>query len=91
LGFKSVKRRKSVQKTRRLSFADDIFYKISEQLPVREGDVLRVRITEMTVDKRGIARIGLYKINIPGSKMGEEVKVRITKVYEKEAVAERLN
>ena len=53
--------------------------------------MLRVRITEMTVDKRGIARIGLYKINIPGSKMGEEVKVRITKVYEKEAVAERLN
>ena len=85
------KKRKIRDRSRRFRFADDLIYKMIQNLPVNKGDVVRVKITETTVDKIGVARIGLYKIRIPGSRLGEEVKAKIIKVSEKGAIAERVS
>jgi len=82
------RRNRRKEKIGRLQFADDLMYKVAQRFPVEVGDIVRLKITEMTTDKVGIARIGLYRINIPGSRIGDEVKVKIVKVDEKEALAE---
>jgi predicted RNA-binding protein with TRAM domain len=58
--------------------------------PVKENQELEVIIADIGSRGDGIARIQSYMIFVPGSKIGERVKVRILSVHEKFAVAEKI-
>jgi predicted RNA-binding protein with TRAM domain len=58
--------------------------------PVKEGDVLTVKIEGMGSSGDGLARVKGFVIFIPGTRMDEEVKVRVTKVSRKVGFAERM-
>ena len=85
-----LERKRVKEKQGRLSFVDDLLYKLAPKPPVKEGDVLKVKVTETTIDKVGVARIGLFKISIPNTNLGEEIKIRIKAVSEEEALGEKI-
>jgi len=58
------------------------------EAPVREGDVLDVKIVATGEKGDGIARVNNFVVFVPGKKEGEEAKIRITKVLRKVAFAE---
>lgn len=58
--------------------------------PVKEGDVLTVKIEGMGSSGDGLARIKGFVIFVPGVKMDEEVTVRVTKVSRKVGFAEKV-
>ena len=88
LGRSRLNRRDKRQKERKLAFAEGLYYRFGKRLPVKEGEVIKVKVTETSVDNVGIARVGLFKINIPKSKMGEELKVMVRRVTDRGAIAE---
>jgi predicted RNA-binding protein with TRAM domain len=59
--------------------------------PVKEGDVLSVKIEGMGSSGDGLARVKGFVVFIPDTKVDEEVKVRITKVSRKVGFAERVD
>lgn len=73
------------QKRARLSFADSLVYRLSGRPPVSEGEILTVKITETTVNNVGVARVGLYRISVPNTRIGDQVRVKIIRVSEREA------
>jgi predicted RNA-binding protein with TRAM domain len=56
--------------------------------PVEVGDVRSVKIEALGSGGDGIARIGGFVVFVPGTKVNDEVTVRITKVLRKYAFAE---
>ena len=58
--------------------------------PVKEGDVLNVKIEGMGSSGDGLARVKGFVIFIPGTKMEEECTVRVTKVSRKVGFAEKV-
>lgn len=59
--------------------------------PVKVGDVIAVHVTE--ADRRqpevnGVARIKGFVVFVPGAKIGERVKIKITEVMSRAAVSE---
>ena len=58
--------------------------------PVKEGDELEVTIEAVAAKGDGIAKKDGFVIFVPGAREGETVKVRITSVKPRCAVAERI-
>jgi len=56
--------------------------------PVKEGDIIDVKIESKGEKGDGIARISGFVIFVPGTKEGDEVKIKITKVLRKVGFAE---
>jgi predicted RNA-binding protein with TRAM domain len=56
--------------------------------PVKEGDVLTVKIEGMGSSGDGLARVKGFVVFIPNTRVDDEVKVRITKVSRKVGFAE---
>jgi len=56
--------------------------------PVEVGDVRNVKIEALGSGGDGIARIGGFVIFVPGTKVGDDVTIRVTKVLRRYAFAE---
>lgn len=56
--------------------------------PVNVGDVREVKIVAMGSGGDGIAKVNGFVIFVPGTKVDDVVKVRVTKVLKKFAFAE---
>lgn len=59
--------------------------------PVKVGDVRDVKIEALGSEGDGIAKIEGFVVFVPGAKLNETVKVRITKVLKKYGFAEILD
>ena len=56
--------------------------------PVEEGKVYEVKIEDMGREGDGLARIENFVVFVAGAKVGDTVKVRITKVLRRMAIGE---
>jgi predicted RNA-binding protein with TRAM domain len=56
--------------------------------PVEEGKVYDAKIEDLGREGDGLARIENFVVFIPGTKVGDQVKVRITKVLRRMAFGE---
>ncbi len=56
--------------------------------PVEEGKVYDAKIDDIGREGDGIARIENFVIFVPGTKVGDQVKIRITKVLRRMAIGE---
>lgn len=56
--------------------------------PVEEGKVYDVKIDDLGREGDGIARIENFVVFVAGTKVGDQVKIRITKVLRRMALAE---
>lgn len=56
--------------------------------PVEEGKVYDVKIEDMGREGDGLARIENFVVFVAGTKVGDQVKVRITKVLRRMAIGE---
>ncbi len=59
-----------------------------KRYPVELGEELEVDIMECSPKAEGIARIQGFVIHVPGAKVGDHVKIKITRIGEKTANAE---
>jgi len=59
-----------------------------KRYPVELGEELEVDILECSPKSEGVAKIQGFVIYVPGAKLGDRVKVKITRVGEKTANAE---
>ena len=59
----------------------------SRSVPVEEGKVYDVTIQDIARQGDGIARIEGFVIFVPGTKVGDEVKIKIERVLPKFAFA----
>ncbi len=57
-------------------------------LPVEEGKVYETKIEDIGREGDGVARIQNFVVFVPGTKVGDAVKVRITKVHRRMAFGE---
>ena len=60
----------------------------SSEAPVKEGDELDVMIEAVGGKGDGIAKVEGFVLFVPGTRQGEQVKVRITKVLRNVGFAE---
>ncbi len=58
--------------------------------PVREGDEVEVKIEGMGSSGDGLARVRGFVVFVPGTRLNETVRVKITKVARNVAFAEKL-
>ncbi len=56
--------------------------------PVEEGKVYEAKIEDMGREGDGLARIQNFVVFIPGTKVGDHVKVKITRVLRRMAFGE---
>ncbi|MDD3042952.1 MAG: TRAM domain-containing protein [Methanosarcinaceae archaeon] len=63
-------------------FRDD-----SQSAPLEEGEVYDVTIQDIARQGDGIARIEGFVIFVPGTKVGDEVRIKIERVLPKYAFA----
>lgn len=56
--------------------------------PVEVGDIRTVKIEAIGSGGDGIAKIGGFVIFVPGTNVGDDVTVRVTRVLKKYAFAE---
>ncbi|UZE91790.1 MAG: TRAM domain-containing protein [Methanosarcinales archaeon] len=56
--------------------------------PVKEGETYDVKIEDTAREGDGIARIEGFVIFVPNTKVGDEVKIKVTKVMRRFAIAE---
>ncbi len=77
MGKKNRQRKVKAEARRRKGFGDDLFYRQVKRFSVRVGDIMSVNVGELDPDGVGIVRIGALTVKIPGSKIGERLKVRI--------------
>ena len=59
-------------------------------VPVEEGKVYEAKIEDIGREGDGLARIQNFVVFVPGTKVGDEVKIRITKVHRRMAFGEVL-
>jgi len=57
-------------------------------VPVEEGKVYEAKIEDIGREGDGLARIQNFVVFVPGTKIGDEVKIRITKVHRRMAFGE---
>ena len=60
----------------------------SSEAPVKEGDELDVMIEGVGGKGDGIAKVEGFVLFVPGTRQGEQVKVRVTKVLQNVGFAE---
>ena len=58
--------------------------------PIQEGEEYEVKIEDVGKEGDGITRIEGFVVFVPDTKVGEEVKVRITSVRRRFAFAEKV-
>ncbi len=63
-------------------------YDFGRQPPVAEGKTYDVKIQDLGREGDGIARIENFVVFVPGTKVGDQVKIKITKVLRRVAFAE---
>jgi predicted RNA-binding protein with TRAM domain len=81
-----------IERRRSRRYGKQKFYSPSPpSAPVEEGQEIDVSINDIGSSGDGIARIQNFPIFVPKTKVGEHLKVRITKVGRKFAVAEKLS
>lgn len=56
--------------------------------PVKVGDIREVKIEAVGSEGDGIAKIDGFVVFVPGTKINDSVKIRITKVLKKYGFAE---
>jgi predicted RNA-binding protein with TRAM domain len=61
-----------------------------KRFPVELGEELEVDITELSPKNEGIAKIQGFMIHVPDAQPGDHVKIKITRVGEKTANAEKV-
>ena len=61
-----------------------------KRCPVELGEELEVEITELSPKGEGIAKIQGYLIHVPDAKPGDRIKVKISRIGEKAAYAEKI-
>src|SRR2546428_558066 len=57
-------------------------------VPVEEGKVYEAKIEDIGREGDGLARIANFVVFVPGTKIGDEVKIKITKVHRRMAFGE---
>ena len=57
-------------------------------VPVEEGKVYEAKIEDIGREGDGLARIQNFVVFVPGTKVGDQVKIRITKVHRRMAFGE---
>lgn len=63
-------------------------YEFERAAPVGEGKTYDVKIQDVGREGDGIARIENFVIFVPGTKVGDQVKIKVTKVLRRVAFAE---
>ncbi len=63
-------------------------YRNESSAPVKEGETYDVKIEDTAREGDGIARIEGFVIFVPNTKVGDEVKIKVTKVMRRFAIAE---
>ena len=58
--------------------------------PIAEGEEYEVKIEDVGKEGDGITRVQGFVVFIPDTKVGEEVKIRITSVRRRFAFAEKI-
>lgn len=56
--------------------------------PVEEGKIYEAKVEDMGREGDGLARIQNFVVFIPGTKVGDQVKVKITRVLRRMAFGE---
>jgi len=64
-----------------------MFREESRSVPVEEGETYDVTIQDVARQGDGIARIEGFVIFVPGTKVGDEVQIKVDKVLPKFAFA----
>jgi predicted RNA-binding protein with TRAM domain len=64
-----------------------MFREESRPVPVEEGEVYDVTIQDIARQGDGIARIEGFVIFVPGTKVGDEVRIKVERVLPKFAFA----
>ena len=59
--------------------------------PIQEGEEYEVKIEDVGKEGDGITRIEGFVVFVPETKVGEEIKVRITSVRRRFAFAEKIS
>ncbi len=57
-------------------------------VPVEEGKVYEAKIEDIGREGDGLARIQNFVVFVPGTKVGDEIRVKITKVHRRMAFGE---
>ncbi|HEY7587691.1 MAG TPA: TRAM domain-containing protein [Thermoplasmata archaeon] len=57
-------------------------------VPVEEGKVYEATIEDIGREGDGLARIQNFVVFVPGTKIGDQVKIKITKVHRRMAFGE---
>ncbi len=58
--------------------------------PVTAGESYDVSIDDIAKEGDGIARVEGFVIFVPGTKVGDKVKIKVSKVMRKFAIAEKV-
>jgi 23S rRNA (uracil1939-C5)-methyltransferase len=64
-----------------------MFREESRSVPVEEGEVYDVTIQDIARQGDGIARIEGFVVFVPGTKVGDEVRIKVERVLPKFAFA----
>lgn len=64
---------------------------MTNEIPVKEGDELKLMIEAMGSKGDGIAKLDGYTIFVPEAKLNETVNVRVYRTFQKFAFAEIIN
>jgi predicted RNA-binding protein with TRAM domain len=64
-----------------------VFREESRLVPVEEGEVYDVTIQDIARQGDGIARLEGFVIFVPGTKVGDEVRIKVERVLPKFAFA----
>lgn len=81
MGYRNKGYRKFGQKYDKMNFGPK---------PVKEGEEYEVDIKELSRRGEGIARIEGFVIFVPNTKVGDHIKIKVTKVAKRYAVAEMI-
>ena len=66
----------------------EFFRRSFRPAPIKEGDTADVKIEAVGEKGDGIARVNGFVVFVPGVKVGDEVKIRVTRVLKKFAFGE---
>ncbi|NIN52521.1 MAG: hypothetical protein GTN80_05215 [Nitrososphaeria archaeon] len=88
---KNKQRKEKAQSRRRRGFGDDLFYRMVERHTVRVGDEFSADVLEIDAEGNGVVRIGKLMIQVPDSKIGTKVKLKILEISGRTARAKVLD